>query len=68
MDHNEFQYDLNEFGQTVNMPAGYTGKNLRTEAVNKAQADIDASGKNMILNLFYMQDMMNPEFGKNLEK
>lgn len=50
------------------MPAGYTGKNLRTEAVNKAQADIDASGKNMILNLFYMQDMMNPEFGKNLEK
>jgi M6 family metalloprotease-like protein len=45
MDHNEFQYGLNEFNQMQNMPAGFTGKNLRSEAIQKAQADIDASGE-----------------------
>ncbi|MEH7389600.1 FixG Ig-like domain-containing protein [Bacillus sp. JJ1503] len=45
MDHNEFQYGLNEFGQTVNMPPGYTAKNFGPEAIRKAQADIEASGE-----------------------
>ncbi|MGN1401036.1 MAG: M6 family metalloprotease domain-containing protein [Bacillus sp. (in: firmicutes)] len=45
MDFNEFQYGLNEFGQQVNMPPGFEGKNLRPEAVNKAKADIEASGE-----------------------
>ncbi|WP_223587694.1 M6 family metalloprotease domain-containing protein [Neobacillus bataviensis] len=45
MDGNEFEYGLNEFGQQVNMPAGFKGRNLRTEAVQKAQADLAASGE-----------------------
>ncbi|MGG1677029.1 M6 family metalloprotease domain-containing protein [Neobacillus sp. NRS-1170] len=46
MDGNEFEYGLNEFGQKVNMPEGYTGRNLRSEAVQKALTDINASGEN----------------------
>ncbi|WHY71116.1 M6 family metalloprotease domain-containing protein [Fictibacillus enclensis] len=45
MDFNEFQYGLNEFNQMQNMPPGFSGKNLRSEAIQKAQADIDASGE-----------------------
>ena len=45
MDHNEFQYGLNEFGQQANMPPGFEGKNLRREAIEKASADIEASGE-----------------------
>ena len=45
MDHNEFQYGLNEFGQQANMPPGFEGKNLRREAIEKASQDIEASGE-----------------------
>lgn len=45
MDYNEFQYGLNEFGQNVNMPPGYNAKNFGSEAIEKAQADIEASGE-----------------------
>ncbi|WP_163100796.1 M6 family metalloprotease domain-containing protein [Peribacillus alkalitolerans] len=45
MDGKEYEYGLNEFGQQVNMPPGSQPRNLRSEAVQKASADIAASGE-----------------------
>src|SRR5690625_2187582 len=45
MDHNEFQYGMNEFDQQSFLPEGYDPKSLRPEAVAKAQPDLDASGE-----------------------
>ncbi len=68
MDGNEFEDGLNEFGQTVNMPAGFKGRNLRTEAVAKAQADIAASGEkfdfNFIVHAGYDESGVWQEFGE----
>ncbi|MEK3856145.1 M6 family metalloprotease domain-containing protein [Cytobacillus sp. FSL H8-0458] len=68
MDHNEFQYGLNEFGQQSNMPGEYQAKNLRSEAMEKAQADIAASGKNydftFILHAGYDESGVWQEFGE----
>ncbi|UYG97389.1 M6 family metalloprotease domain-containing protein [Cytobacillus firmus] len=68
MDHNEFQYGLNEFGQQSNMPGEYQAKNLRSEAIEKAQADIAASGKNydftFILHAGYDESGVWQEFGE----
>ncbi|GIN84430.1 peptidase M6 [Heyndrickxia sporothermodurans] len=68
MDFNEFQYGLNEFGQNVNMPEGFSGKNLRTEAVNKAQADMDASGEKydfkFVVHAGYDESGVWQEFGE----
>ncbi|MGA5691711.1 M6 family metalloprotease domain-containing protein [Cytobacillus pseudoceanisediminis] len=68
MDHNEFQYGLNEFGQQSNMPGEYEAKNLRTEAMEKAKADIAASGKNydftFILHAGYDESGVWQEFGE----
>lgn len=68
MDHNEFQYGLNEFGQQSNMPEEYQAKNLRSEAMEKAQADIAASGKNydftFILHAGYDESGVWQEFGE----
>ncbi|MDY0409293.1 M6 family metalloprotease domain-containing protein [Paracerasibacillus soli] len=68
MDFNEFQYGLNEFGQTINMPQGYQAKNLRNEAVNAAQPDIDASGENydfiFILHAGYDESGIWQQFGE----
>ncbi|WHY34911.1 M6 family metalloprotease domain-containing protein [Cytobacillus firmus] len=68
MDHNEFQYGLNEFGQQSNMPEEYQVKNLRSEAMEKAQADIAASGKNydftFILHAGYDESGVWQEFGE----
>ncbi|MFB7305401.1 M6 family metalloprotease domain-containing protein [Heyndrickxia sporothermodurans] len=68
MDSNEFQYGLNEFGQNVNMPEGFSGKNLRTEAVNKAKADMDASGETydfkFIVHAGYDESGVWQEFGE----
>ncbi|WP_282141617.1 M6 family metalloprotease domain-containing protein [Cytobacillus oceanisediminis] len=68
MDHNEFQYGLNEFGQQGNMPGEYEAKNLRTEAMEKAKADIAASGKDydftFILHAGYDESGVWQEFGE----
>lgn len=68
MDHNEFQYGLNEFGQQSNMPGEYQAKNLRAEAMEKAQADIAASGKHydftFILHAGYDESGVWQEFGE----
>lgn len=68
MDFNEFEYGLNEFGQLANMPPGFTGKNLRTEAVAKAQADIEASEEKydftFILHAGYDESGVWQEFGE----
>ncbi|MBU8772695.1 M6 family metalloprotease domain-containing protein [Cytobacillus oceanisediminis] len=68
MDHNEFQYGLNEFGQQANMPGEYEAKNLRTEAMEKAKADIAASGKDydftFILHAGYDESGVWQEFGE----
>ena len=68
MDYNEFQYGLNEFGQRVNMPPGYAPKNLRPEAVEKSQADIEASGVDydfiFILHAGYAETGVWQEFGE----
>ncbi|MBG9657192.1 M6 family metalloprotease domain-containing protein [Cytobacillus firmus] len=68
MDHNEFQYGLNEFGQQSNMPKEYQAKNLRSEAMEKAQADITASDKNydftFILHAGYDESGVWQEFGE----
>ena len=68
MDHNEFQYGLNEFGQQANMPPGYSPKNLRSEAVSKAQADIEASGEeydfNFVIHAGYDESGVWQEFGE----
>lgn len=44
VDANEFQYGLNEFGQQVDMPEGYEGRDLFKDAVELAKKDIEASG------------------------
>jgi len=68
MEGNEFEYGLNEFGQTVNMPAGYKGRNLRTEAVNASKADIAASGEkydfNFVIHAGYDESGIWQEFGE----
>ncbi|MED4207469.1 M6 family metalloprotease domain-containing protein [Neobacillus mesonae] len=68
MDGNEFQYGLNEFNQQAYMPPGYSGKNLRTEAVSKSQKDIDASGVKydfkFILHSGYAETGVWQEFGE----
>ena len=70
MDFNEFQYGMNEFGQGVNMPPGFTAKNLRTEAVNKSRADIEASGEKydftFILHAGYDESGVWQKFGEML--
>lgn len=68
MDFNEFQYGLNEFGQNVNMPEGFSGKNLRSEAVSKAQADMNASGETydfkFVVHAGYDESGVWQEFGE----
>jgi len=68
MDGNEFEYGLNEFGQQVNMPAGFKAKNLRSEAVAKAKADMDASGEkfdfNFIIHAGYDESGVWQELGE----
>ena len=68
MDFNEFQYGLNEFGQTINMPPGYQAKSLRGEAVNKAQPEIEASGVDydfiFILHAGYDESGVWQQFGE----
>ncbi|MFJ5716361.1 M6 family metalloprotease domain-containing protein [Neobacillus sp. NPDC093127] len=68
MEGNEFEYGLNEFGQTVNMPAGFKGRNLRTEAVNAAKADMAASGEkfdfNFVIHAGYDESGVWQEFGE----
>ena len=68
MDGNEFEYGLNEFGQQVNMPAGFKGRNLRSEAVAKAKADMDASGEkfdfNFIIHAGYDESGVWQELGE----
>lgn len=68
MDGNEFEYGLNEFGQLANMPSGYKGRSLRTEAVEKAKADIAASGENFdfrfVIHSGYDESGVWQEFGE----
>ncbi|WP_335516024.1 M6 family metalloprotease domain-containing protein [Neobacillus drentensis] len=68
MDGNEFEYGLNEFGQQANMPAGFKAKNLRSEAVAKAKADMDASGEkfdfNFIIHAGYDESGVWQELGE----
>lgn len=68
MDLNEYQYGLNEFGQQVNMPAELVRGDLRAEAIAKAKADIEASGKNydftFILHAGYDESGVWQEFGE----
>ncbi|WP_433957030.1 M6 family metalloprotease domain-containing protein [Cytobacillus horneckiae] len=68
MDHNEFQYGLNEFNQQSFLPEGYSPKSLRPEAVAKAQADLDASGEEydfiFILHSGYAETGVWQEFGE----
>ncbi len=59
---------MGEWGQEANMPAGFKTYNVATEALNKAKADMDASGEHLTSHLYCMQDMMNQVFGKNLVK
>jgi M6 family metalloprotease-like protein len=68
MDLNEYQYGLNEFGQQVNMPAEFVRGDLRAEAIAKAKADIEASGKDydftFILHAGYDESGVWQEFGE----
>lgn len=68
MDGNEYEYGLNEFGQQVNMPPGSKGRNLRSEAVAKAKADIEASGEkfdfNFIVHAGYDESGVWQELGE----
>lgn len=68
MDGKEYEYGLNEFGQQVNMPEGSTRRNLRSEAVAKAQADIAASGEkfdfNFIVHAGYDESGVWQELGE----
>lgn len=68
LDGNEFEYGLNEFGQQVNMPPGFRGRNLRSEAMEKAQGDMDASGETFdftfILHAGYDESGVWQEFGE----
>lgn len=68
MDHNEFQYGMNEFGQQSFLPDGYDPKSLRPEAVAKARPDLDASGVDydfiFILHSGYAETGVWQEFGE----
>lgn len=68
MDGKEFQYGLNEFNQQDFIPPGYSPMTLRSEAVNKAQADLDASGIDydfiFILHSGYAETGVWQEFGE----
>lgn len=69
MDHNEFEYGMNEFGQQPFLPPDYTPKStFRTEAMNKAKADMEASGEEydftFILHAGYDESGVWQEFGE----
>ncbi|GHH96930.1 M6 family metalloprotease domain-containing protein [Neobacillus kokaensis] len=68
MDGKEHEYGLNEFGQQVNLPPGDKGRSLRSEALQKAQADITASGEkfdfNFIIHAGYDESGVWQEFGE----
>ncbi|UOQ94685.1 M6 family metalloprotease domain-containing protein [Halobacillus shinanisalinarum] len=69
MDHNEFEYGMGEFGQEENLPPGYeTTYDLREDALEKAQADIEASGKEydftFVLHAGYDESGVWQEFGE----
>src|SRR5699024_5574417 len=68
MDSNEFQYGLNEFGQQENMPDGYEGANLFSDAMEKAQEDLEASDEDydfqFIIHAGYDESGVWQEFGE----
>ncbi|MDQ0272741.1 FIMAH domain-containing protein [Cytobacillus purgationiresistens] len=68
MDHNEFQYGMNEFNQQSFIPEGFSPKSLRPEAVAKAQPDLNASGEDydfiFILHSGYAETGVWQEFGE----
>ncbi len=68
MDGREFQYGLNEFNQSEFIPPGYEQMNLRQEAVDKAQEDLDASGVDydfiFVLHSGYAETGVWQEFGE----
>ncbi|MFJ7934587.1 M6 family metalloprotease domain-containing protein [Sporosarcina sp. NPDC096371] len=68
MDHNEFQYGMGEWGQEANMPGGFKTYNVATEALNKAKADMDASGEQFdftfVLHAGYDESGVWQEFGE----
>ncbi|WP_077328885.1 M6 family metalloprotease domain-containing protein [Virgibacillus siamensis] len=68
VDHNEFQYGLNEFGQRENMPPGLSGKRLTPEALAAAEDDLGASGEEydfkFILHAGYDESGVWQEFGE----
>ncbi|SFB07716.1 M6 family metalloprotease domain-containing protein [Lentibacillus halodurans] len=69
MDHNEFEYGMGEFGQEENLPPGYDDTyDLREDALEKAQDDIDASGETydftFVLHAGYDESGIWQEFGE----
>ncbi|MFS0644460.1 M6 family metalloprotease domain-containing protein [Siminovitchia sp. 179-K 8D1 HS] len=69
MDHNEFEYGMNEYGQQEFLPPGSSPKStFRTEAMNKAKADLEASGEDydftFILHAGYDESGVWQEFGE----
>lgn len=68
MDGKEFQYGLSGWGQNENMPPGYEAKDLRSEAMSKAKADIEASDEEydftFVLHAGYDESGVWQEFGE----
>ncbi|MBB6451284.1 M6 family metalloprotease-like protein [Geomicrobium halophilum] len=68
LEHKEFQYGLNEFGQQENMPEGYSTQHLVPDAQEAAQEDIEASGVDydfeFIIHSGYDESSLWQEFGE----
>ncbi|WP_227003923.1 FIMAH domain-containing protein [Salicibibacter halophilus] len=68
MEHNEFQYGLNEFDQQEYMPEGYEAQDLVPDAQEAAQEDIENSGVDydfeFIVHSGYDESSLWQEFGE----
>lgn len=68
MDHKEFQYGLNEFGQQQHLPEGYGPQRLVPDAQAAAREDLEASGEDydfeFIIHAGYDESALWQEFGE----
>ena len=69
MDHNEFEYGMGEWGQEAHLPPGFNKTyNIATEALDKAQSDMKASGETydftFVLHAGYDESGVWQEFGE----